>query len=295
VGTELALLGPMMNIAFFWLPIVLAHTAPVPATPEVIPAGAAWAQAVSRRADAGWHMRDLTSSHDGQGIEISLTLASKTKAERLSLRYQPESESFSDFSKAIVSLPTEARRYENEQELFEELRTSPPLAINYDCADFYLNFGSISVSLSQDDFSVPLWSSANRPGRALSRWLSAALADGELVDIRDEREDNGAQVVAKVVFVVETAEGVEEMTVELGEQGAPNFLSVEHSPGGSHWAGHPSSASLRALASSAAIRRLRFVAEGFEEAPELQISTAGQESLNLDLGAFSADEEECGC
>lgn len=285
----------MMNIAFFWFPIVLAHTTPAAAPAQEIPAGPAWAQAVTERADKGWHLRGVESNHDAQGISISLTLASDSKAEQFSVRYAPSDKSFTDFAKTDVALPTEDREYAVEGRLFEEFSTGAPVAIDSDCADFYLDFGSSSVSLADDAFSVALWSTGRKPGPRLASWLSTSLAEGQLIDIRDERIDDGAEVVGQVIFVVDSAEGVEEMTVELSAQGAPVHLQVEHSPGGAHWAQHPSSEALRELAKSSSIRRLQFAAEGVGEAPQLKIDATGQSSILLDLGAFTADEEECDC
>jgi hypothetical protein len=292
----------MMNLVFFWFPVVLAHSTPAPgppapkATPErVIPAEQAWADGLSKRSDLGWELRDLDSSHAGETIEISVTMASQAHAERFRISYQMDSESFSDFSREAVTLPTEARQYEAASLLFEELSTGAPVAVSYDCADFYLDFGSSGVSLDQDDFSVPLWSTGHKPGRALSRWLSSSLSEGQLIDIRDERIDNGADVVSQVIFVVDSAEGIEEMTVELGSKGQPVHLQVQHSPGGWHWDEHPSSEALQTLASAGAIRRLNFEVDGFVSAPKLQIVAKGQAEMRLDLGAFSSEEHECDC
>ena len=292
-----------MNLALFWFPVVLAHSTPTAApakpaaaTPErVIPAQQAWADALTQRAELGWELRDLDSSHGSESIEISMTMASETRAERFRISYELGTESFSEFNRQVVALPSEARQYDAAALLFEELSTGAPVAINFDCADFYLDFGSSSVSLAQDNFSVPLWSTGHKPGKALSRWLSTSLSEGQLIDIRDERVDDGAEVVGQVIFVVDSADGIEEMTVELGANGAPVHLQVEHSPGGSHWGAHPSSEALQELASSATIRRLNFAVDGFVEAPKLDVVASGQTSLQLDLGAFTADEEECDC
>lgn len=289
----------MMNLALFWIPVVLAHSTPTTAptaTPEQeIPAQQAWADALTQRAELGWELRDIGSSHEKEAIEISMTMASETRAERFRISYQVGSESFSAFSRQVVALPSEAREYDAAALLFEELSTGAPVAVNFDCADFYLDFGSSSVSLAQDNFSVPLWSTGHRPGKALSRWLSTSLSEGQLIDIRDERVDDGADVVGQVIFVVDSPDGIEEMTVELGANGAPVHLQVQHSPGGSHWGAHPGSEALQELASSATIRRLNFAVSGFVEAPKLNVVASGQTSLQLDLGAFTADEEECDC
>ncbi len=289
----------MINLVYFWFPLVLAHSTPAPppvAAPEqVIPAAQAWTDALVNRADRGWELRDLDSSYDEDTIKISLTMASDARAERLTISYQTGSESFSEFTRQAVALPTEARHYQTAQLLFEELSTGAPLAVNYDCADFYLDFGSSSVSMAEDDFSVPLWSTGHKPGRRLSRWLSTSLSEGQLIDIRDERVDDGAEVVGQVIFVVDSADGIEEMTATLGANGAPVHLEVQHSPGGSYWESHPAGEALQELASSAAIRRLNFAAPDFSSAPKLEIVVSGKSSMTLDLSAFTSDEEHCDC
>ncbi len=169
------------------------------------------------------------------------------------------------------------------------------MAISYDCADFYLDFGSSSVSLAQDDFSVVLWSSGDRPGEALSQWLADSLAGGELIDIRDERVDDGAAVTDQVIFVADTEEGVEEMTVELASTGAPRYLKLRHRGGPSYFGAHPASAALRALASKSPIRRLQFLVDGFDQPPKLQVESGKNRGVALDLSAFTTEGDHCDC
>jgi hypothetical protein len=301
-GTSLASITLIMSISIYWLPMLLAHSAsagapqPAAVAPDpVADAAPQWAAAVTQRADAGWHLRDLSSSHDADAIRLSITLASSGRAERMSVQYDLASASFSEFAREKVALPTEERHYDNEQVLFEELSLSAPRAVNIDCADFYLDFGSRSVSFAEDDFVVSLWSTGRRPGARLSTWLVASLKDGQLVDIRDERSDDGAEVRSEVVLVVDSAEGVEEMRVELGPDGAPTYLRLQHTPGNTQWAPHPDGETPRQLAAGAAIEGLRFSGEDFDHAPELQIDLAQDAQVTLDLGAFEAGEDECGC
>jgi hypothetical protein len=288
-----------MSIPAFLIPILLAHSAgqlaPEPASKAASPAAASWAAAITKRADAGWQLRDLSSSHGADGVFLSMTLASARRAERLTVNYDQGSQSFGDFQRERVAVPSEKRRYDNERALFEELSMGAPVAIDFGCADFYLDFGSRSVSLGEDDFRVSLWSTETQPGVALSTWLSSSLEEGELVDIRDERFDNGAEVRAEVVFVVESDSGVEEMRVALGPDGKPAHLQLQHAPAASGWSSHPASARLRQLASDASIQALHFSDEDWPDAGTLRIELEGDSQVELGLGEFEAEEGECGC
>jgi hypothetical protein len=288
----------MMNIVFFWLPVVLAHTTADPVTVPAkadIPAAQAWADAVTERADQGWHLRDMATSQDSDGIQISLTLASSDHAELFSLSYQVGESSFAEFGQRAVALPTEARDYLAERTLFEELSTGAPTAISLDCVDFLLDFGTTSVPLAEDDFELPLWSTGRRSGAALSSWLADSLDGGQLIDIRDERVDDGAKVVAQVVFVVQSESGVEEMRVDLSANGAPRHLHLIHSPRSGHWESHPAGEELRSIAAKSAIRKLHFGDDDMGAAPKLQIKAGQGAAMALDLAEFSPGEEACGC
>lgn len=85
-----------MSIAFFWFPILLVHSTSSVAPEPVSTAATEFATAVTKRADAGWQLRDLHSSYDSDGLQLSMTLASAKRAERISVRYHSESQSLAD-------------------------------------------------------------------------------------------------------------------------------------------------------------------------------------------------------
>ncbi len=295
-----------MSIPLFWLPFLAAHTAPISPAPLHIDAAPRFAHAFTELADAGYQLRDLHTHMSAKGGEVELVLASDHDAQALSLRFDEGAKTFSEFAQVRTTLPTEARIYQHQAELFDELRLSAPQALGFDCADVYLDFGSRSVSLAEGAFEVQVRSTRKRPGSALSSWLGELLEEGELVEVRDDRYDDGAQVSAEVAFVFDGAEGVQELRVAVDEDGHPTELRLVHSPGTEVFKRYHDSAGLRA-GIARPIESLSFVfpEEGAPDqfdaaALELRFAKRGSatraRSMRVDMKAFEALAiDECGC
>jgi hypothetical protein len=183
--------------------------------------------------------------------------------------------------------------------LFEEVVLGAPTGIGFDCADFYLEFGASGVSLATHDFVVPLWSETEAPGERLSFWLSQSLRYGTLVDVRDERVDDGAEVKQEVVFVMDGPEGVEEMRVSLGSKGQPVHLELIHSPGTPVWGSYPHGDKLQALVAKSAIAKLSFPASNElleETSPTVLIEFDDSSQFKVRLEELEQEAEGfCGC
>lgn len=304
-GIALARLPPMMTLPLLCLPLLFAHSASLasgpasshPASSAAKPAAApAFSEAVTQRAEAGWHLRDVQTTERPEGLVLSLTLAGQRRAERLSLTYDLGEQRFGRFARKPVLVPEEEREYQSESMLFEELSLGPPRAVSYDCADFYLDFGSRAVSLSDAAFEVEVVSTDDRPGAALGAWLSELLAAGELVDVRDERWDDGAEVRAEVVFAIDSDQGPMELRAELSQEGEVIFVSMHHTPGRSIWRRYVHSRELQqVLAKGRGVTRLGFVGGDSAQTLRLQVELAGDLHLSLDLGDFEPDGQDCGC
>lgn len=291
-------MGSAMSIPMIWLPIILTQA--LGTTPEGAQRAAPEFQAaITARADLGWRVRDLQTVDAEGGIDLSIVMAGQRRAQRISLQYNPETEVFGSFQVETVAMPTEDRVYAQEAILLEELSLGQPLAIEYDCADFYLNFGKTGVSLSDSDFRVQLQSAHKRPGAALSSWMSELLEHGELVDLRDERSDDGADVTQKLVFVLDTEEGLHELEAELGTSGKVLSASLHHTPGIEAWGRYQESPELNSLLSSGRpVTKLRFVEGEWAEPVQLEMEFAGGKTHTLEFEEFADDAfigEHCGC
>lgn len=219
-----------MSFPVFWLPLLVAHTAAISSEAQAPEAAPQFASAVHALADQGYQVRDLQTRATDGGLELGLVLASEHRAQRLSVRFDEQTGSFSDFAQNASEMPAEERDYLHGPALLEELSLSAPQTVGYDCADFYLDFGASSVSLAEHAFEVEIRSTTRRPGAALSSWLRDLLEEGELVDIRDERRDDGAEVSSEVVFVIDGNEGVSELRVAVDGNGRAQELRLVHSP-----------------------------------------------------------------
>ena len=204
------------------LPLIAAHTVglgapastPAPApTPEQ-----SFASLMSEREAAGFRLSDLDVAGQGDTVELRFELSNEIAAESLRLSYSLKAARFTDFVRVGAELPTEDREYPQAAQLFEELAIGAPLGLSSDCEDYYFDFGSRAVSLDEEGFRVLIDEVDDAAGQALSHWMLELLEEGgELVDVRDEREDDGAEVTRFMVFALAASDGVHELRAELDD------------------------------------------------------------------------------
>lgn len=293
-----------MTLPAFWLPLLVAHTTAIPPDAPAQREAAQFASAASQLADQGYQLRDLQTRVALEGIEFAIVLADDRSAQSLSVYYNHDTENFSRYTQHAVAMPTEERHYLHGEELLEELSLSAPQRIDFECADYYLDFGLRSVSLAEHAFETELRKTAQRPERALSRWLRALLADGELVDIRDESYDNGATVAPEVVFVVDGSEGVQELRATIDGRGRVQEVRLLHSPATPIYKRYEQGQKLRE-ALRRPIASINFAFSDAEDAGELEaieldLQFAGEvknaKSFRIRSGDFAeAGAGGCGC
>ncbi len=299
-----------MSISLLWAPLLFVHTstfaapAAIVASPASPPVQVARSQAkaspqqrmahhITRLAQAGWHLRDL-QREDNPGereVRVSFTMARGKRAKTASIVYNFERHSFAEFRLSPAPAPTERRLYASESALFEELSYGAPLGIAEGCSDLWLQFSGRDVSLSDAGFEVLLReNSGPKAGASLTQWLGNALRHGELVEVRDERFDDGALVTQSVVFVLDTDGGFTEIRATLDVLGAVSKVSEHHTPGVSFSRRYTKSARLAELVSEGG----RIVALGFV-GEDLGIRFENGSYAAFEETDFERGELDCGC
>jgi hypothetical protein len=261
-----------------------------------------FSQRVSLRAGEGWTLRELQVDDASSTMLISLTLADKAgKAERLELGWNETTGAFSSYAvRDLARAPMERREYDAQDELFEALQLGPPRGISPGCEDYLMEFAGRSVALDPEGYSVEVATSKGRADAAVATWLMELLEDGELVDVTDERDDNGATVQASVLFVVMSDEGAHTITAALDRRGAVASAELRYRPQAEVFRSYSASAELmQALRRGRRVASMRFAMDSWESPARLELALATGRTT-IDFAKFAklrgADlEQSCGC
>lgn len=284
-----------MSISLLVLPLLFAHATQVAKVSELAPADG-FAQEMTRLADAGYHLRDVETSEIGEQVRLALTMANSKRARKLSLVWNPEAQSFGSFAQQKSEMPTEMRNYAFEAALIEELGYGAPSALGTGCASLNVEFGPGVVSVGSEKFEVVVSRERRAAGKSLSKWLARNLEEGELVDLRDERTDNGAQVRRFVVLVVESDEGIHEVRTQINSAGKPLSFVVLHTPGQRPWRRYTGGTSLgQRLDKSGGVVSMNFADSGEFGSLSLNIELENSETISFGESDFQEEESPCGC
>jgi hypothetical protein len=272
-------------------------SAKAPQSPET-----RFAERVSLRAQAGWHLRAVTVDDARQTTSLTLTLQSPAggEAERFELRFDEGEGRFESFAWQSLGKPIlEAREYDFEAELYESLQHGAPLALDPGCVDYFLEFRGRSVALDSEGYTVQVATEEHRAGEAVSGWLAELLEDGELVDVRDERDDNGAEVKASAVLVVNGDQGPHTITAELDGRGMITAAELRYAPGLAAYRAYQKPRALgKALLKGRAVESMRFVMDSWEATARLELTMQSGLAV-IDFADFQergVDEDDfCGC
>ncbi len=281
-----------MSIPLLLLPLLFPHSAQL--GPAQVDPGTRFAHEVTQLADSGWTVRDLQSEEIGEQLSLSLTMANAKQAEELSFVWDFRTQQFTKFVRHHTALPSETRNYTFEAALLDELSYGAPTSIDTGCADTFMSFGETEVIVNSDDYEVALSYIEDKAGTALASWLRRTLGNGELVDVRDELHDTGAQVERFIVLLMDGDEGLLQAKVQVNRQGKPLSFSVAHTPGQTVWRRYSAGSALAdTLAEGEVIRSLK-MNEG-DGRISLTIDLGNGEQIAIGESDFEDDDEGCGC
>ena len=257
-----------------------------------------FARGITRRARAGWNIRDIEVDDHGDGATLSVTMASKKSARRFSLEFGASGREIVGFDKKRVRVPRERRIYPVQAELIRLLETTAPTQMQYECASYFLDGFDAGLSIDPMDYYVVEerhdgWGAAP----ALASVLADAL-DGGLELVAVEEAEAGAESTdsekdhpaIEFSFAGETSKVIH---VTLDKQDRVVAVEVRRVPHIYKWQVYTRGGELlSALRSRASIKRVTTTDTGLQND---DTSVILDSRLVIDMDDFEVGDAECPC